>query len=223
MAGLVGLVAAIHILFVGVYREDVDVACAGMTAKEPAAKRRRPSGKTNLENRVISMGAFRGACAGTTVKKPAAKQRRPSWQNEPRKSNDFNGGLPRPSPAATRRSDRSTLARSAVARLPALQPHVGHFPVFLPVSIVLRPVFPPVSPCSCAGGFSLGRARRCIVTGVALSPVNRLYFVLARSGPPETRMPRSRPNKTKLENRMIPVEPRRGRPVANFGRTSQLG
>jgi len=44
-----------------------------------------------------------------------------------------------------------------------------HSPRFLPVSIVLRPVFRIVSPCSCAGGFSLGRARRCIVIGVAFS------------------------------------------------------
>src|SRR5580704_15513088 len=89
-------VAATHVLFVGVYREDVDVA--GMAAKEPAAKRRRPSWQNEPRKSSDFNGAFRGACAGTTVKQPAAKRRRPSWQNEPRKSNDFNGHLPRPSP-----------------------------------------------------------------------------------------------------------------------------
>jgi hypothetical protein len=38
------------------------------------------------------------------------------------------------------------------------------------------PVFAPVSPFSCTGGFSLAVARPCIVIGAHRRPVNRLYF-----------------------------------------------
>jgi hypothetical protein len=44
------------------------------------------------------------------------------------------------------------------------------------VSIVLRIVFSIASHCCCAGGFSLARARPCIVIGAHRLPVNRLYF-----------------------------------------------
>jgi hypothetical protein len=140
-------------------------------------KPNRPN-EANAETPIHINGALAAMIGGGRPAKSGA------WcggaeQNRAGKSRDFNGGLPSPLPP--QRADRvARPARRAVARLSALQPHVGTRPEFFACfhcfSPLFFPVFPPVSPCSCASGFSLVRARPCIVIGDAFAPVNRLYF-----------------------------------------------
>src|SRR3984957_16503506 len=125
-------------------------------------RRRRPSwhrvkaagrfGKSNLENRMISVAAFRGL--------PEPKTARPVWQNEPRKSNDFSDGPWRPAPIVS------------------LEPQISRsdFSLFLLLSVLFFHCFPLFlrrRRFSC-----LAKALHC--NWPRFSIVDRLYFVLGR-------------------------------------------
>src|SRR5580658_414139 len=140
---------------VGAHREVIS-ASGNLAERTQGEKTSRINDATFLSTRAAARSVIRGRSGGGLAERQNKAIRR--------NANDIS---------------RASLGADAA---PEPQPDASARLRFLPVSIVLRPVFSPVSSCSCAGGFSLVRASPCIVIVVKFSPVNRLYFILAACG-----------------------------------------